>query len=117
LPTLGVFTESRKILIELKLTILSILSAASDHKYSKEELIRKISFTMHDSTAHNLKVLEGACEELGVVDKIPGTLVSNFINSDYSAKPWNRYSHFSDFIKPKKNYSLSLKDHRFNRLK
>ena len=40
--------------------------------------------------------------------------LSNFINSDYSAKPWNRYSHFSDFIKPKKNYSLSLKGHRFN---
>lgn len=26
---------------------------------------------------------------------------SNFINQDYSAKPWNRHSHFTNFIKPK----------------
>ena len=42
--------------------------------------------------------------------------LSNFINKDYSAKPWNRCSHFEEFIKPRKNFSLSLKDHRFNRL-
>ena len=42
--------------------------------------------------------------------------LTNFINKDYSAKPWNRYSHFTSFIKPKENHSLSLKDHRFNRL-
>ena len=42
--------------------------------------------------------------------------LSNFINKDYSAKPWNRHTHFSNFIRPKKNHSLSLKDHRFNRL-
>ena len=27
--------------------------------------------------------------------------LSNFINKDYSFKKWNRYNHFSDFIKPK----------------
>ena len=37
-----------------------------------------------------------------------------FINNEHSAKPWNRCSHFQDFIKPKKNMSLSLKDHQFN---
>ena len=42
--------------------------------------------------------------------------LSNFISNEYSAKPWNRHSHFSAFIKPKKNMSISLKDHRFNRL-
>ena len=42
--------------------------------------------------------------------------LSNFINQDYSAKPWNRSNHFASFIAPKKNKSLSLKDHRFNRL-
>ena len=42
--------------------------------------------------------------------------LTNFINKDYSAKPWNRASHFSEFIKPKLNMSLTLKDHRFNRL-
>ena len=29
--------------------------------------------------------------------------LSNFINKDNSAKPWNRHSHFSKFILPKKN--------------
>ena len=42
--------------------------------------------------------------------------LSNFINKENSAKPWNRYGHFTAFIKPKKNMSLCLKDHRFNRL-
>ena len=41
---------------------------------------------------------------------------SNFINKEYSGKPWNRSQHFSEFIKPKENMSISLKDHRFNRL-
>ena len=40
----------------------------------------------------------------------------NFINCEYSAKPWNRSNYFADFIKPHQNMSLSLKDHRFNRL-
>ncbi len=41
---------------------------------------------------------------------------SNFINKECSGKPWNRSQHFSDFIKPKENMSIPLKDHRFNRL-
>ena len=40
--------------------------------------------------------------------------LSNLINSDNSSKPWNRHNHFSEFIAPKKNMSLCLKDHRFN---
>ena len=39
-----------------------------------------------------------------------------FINSDYSSKPWNRQEHFDAYIHPKKNESLSMKDHRFNGL-
>ena len=42
--------------------------------------------------------------------------LTNFINKDYSAKSWNRSNHFDQFIKPKKNMSITLKDHRFNRL-
>ena len=42
--------------------------------------------------------------------------LTNFINRDYSAKPWNRSNHFTEFIKPKPNMSITLKDHRFNRL-
>ena len=44
------------------------------------------------------------------------TCLSNFINKDYSAKPWNRQSHFDNFIKPQKNMSISLKDHLFSRI-
>ena len=44
------------------------------------------------------------------------TCLSSFINKDYSAKPWNRQSHFEHFISPKENQSLSYKDHRFNRM-
>ena len=40
----------------------------------------------------------------------------SFINGDYSSKPWNRQEHFDSFISPKQNESLSLKDHRFNRV-
>ena len=40
--------------------------------------------------------------------------LSNFINQRYSAKPWNHYNHFEEFIVPKENISLSLKDNRFN---
>ena len=42
--------------------------------------------------------------------------LTNFINKENNAKPWNRHSHFSKFISPKKNEAISLKDHRFNRL-
>ena len=40
----------------------------------------------------------------------------SFINKEKSAKPWCYQQHFDVFIQPKKNESLSLKDHRFNRL-
>ncbi len=44
------------------------------------------------------------------------TCLSSFINNDYSSKPWNRQEHFDSFINPKKNESISVKDHRFNRI-
>ena len=42
--------------------------------------------------------------------------LTNFVNKENSAKPWNRFSDFSQFISPKTNETISLKDHRFNRL-
>ena len=42
--------------------------------------------------------------------------LSSFINKDFSAKPWNKSSHFESFIAHKKNKSLLFKDHRFNRI-
>ena len=41
--------------------------------------------------------------------------LSNFICKDFSAKPWNYSTHFGEFISPKENVTLSLKDCRFNR--
>ena len=40
----------------------------------------------------------------------------SFINIGYSSKPWNCQQRFDVFISPKKNESLSLKDHCFNRV-
>ena len=167
LPTLGVCTESRETLAELGRTVLDMMAASTNNRYSSADIMKKIKFCMTDSTSHNLKVIEKICESLEV-DDVPNTLLcnvhplmlfqrkikdlcqmvhdefgakkltecflvdvdfknesfvvkaikclTNFINRDYSAKPWNRCSHFENFIKPKKNMSLSLKDHRFNRL-
>ena len=42
--------------------------------------------------------------------------LTNFVNEENSAKPWNRFSHFSQYIAPKQNETIFLKDHRFNRL-
>ena len=44
------------------------------------------------------------------------TFLTNFINKNCFSKPWNRREHFPAFIKPKNNFSISLKDHRFNKL-
>ena len=44
------------------------------------------------------------------------TCLCSFINSDYSSKLWNRQQHFDVSISPKKNASLSFKDHCFNRV-
>ena len=167
LPTLGIFTESRESLKDLEITTLKILSAATGHKYSEQDVLKKISSVMTDSTSHNLEVIGLVAEELEV-EHIPKTLLcnihplmmfqgqmkglcldihnslgnkkitdcflvdvefknesfiikslkclSNFINKDYLSRPWNRSSHFASFIAPKENRSLSLKDHRFNRL-
>ena len=42
--------------------------------------------------------------------------LSNFINNNYSSKPWNRSGHLASFIAPKENRPLSLKDHHLNRI-
>ena len=44
------------------------------------------------------------------------TCLTSFINNEYSLKPWNRQQYFDAFISPKKNESISVKDHRFNRI-
>ena len=44
------------------------------------------------------------------------TCLAFFINNEYSSKSWNRQQHFDAFISPRKNESISVKDHRFNRI-
>lgn len=40
--------------------------------------------------------------------------MANFVSKEYSAKPWNRFNHFTAFIHPRENFMKTLKDHRFN---
>ena len=56
LPTLGVFTESRETLKDLEITTLKIISAASGHKYTKQDILCKI--------IHPLMMLQGKIKEL-----------------------------------------------------
>ena len=81
--------------------------------------IKELCQEIHDSLG---KKRIGECFLVEVGFKNESLLIkslkclSNFINLYYSAKPWNRYSHFSNFIHPIGNYSLLLKDHRFNKI-
>ena len=72
----GVFNESKETLKDLQIATLEILSIASKGKYTKEDILSRISFVVSDSTAHNLGVIEAVCEELKV-DKVPDTLLCN----------------------------------------
>ena len=62
LPTLSINSETRSNLAELKLTLLSLLSACSD--VPKEQIWSKIDFTMTDSVSHNFHVEEIVSEVL-----------------------------------------------------
>ena len=76
LPTFSIFTESRNSLKDLEITTLRILAASSGHKYSEQDILKRISFVMTDSTSHNKGVIELVCEELNV-EQIPATLLCN----------------------------------------
>ena len=76
LPTLSIFTESRKSLEELQITTLKILSAPTGHKYLGEDIFERINFVVTDSTSHNLEVIAMVEKELQV-NEIPKTLFCN----------------------------------------
>ena len=76
LPTFGVSTETRETPKDLQIATLDILSATSNREYCEEDILKKISLVMSDSTSHNLGVTEAVCEELEVQD-VPLTLVYN----------------------------------------
>ena len=70
LPTFAIFTESRESLKDLQVTTLKMLSAATGHKYSEQDIYKKIDFVMTDSTSHNLEVIGVVGKELDV-EEIP----------------------------------------------
>ena len=76
LPTFGIITETRESLAELMKCTLDILSATSGHKYTTQDIIKKIDFVMTDSTSHNLNVIKTVCKDLAVEDT-PAILVCN----------------------------------------
>ena len=57
LSALTITTESHETLKDLELTTLRILSASTGYKYSKADIVEKITFVMTDSTAHNIGVI------------------------------------------------------------
>ena len=56
LPTFSIFTETRSNLKDLTISTMDILSASTGHKYSASDILKKIDFTMTDSSSHNLGV-------------------------------------------------------------
>ena len=102
LPTFGVFTGTRETLKDLQIATLDILSAASNSECSKEDILKRISFVMSDSTSHKLGVTEAVCEELEVED-VPLTLVCNvcpLMVFDYQIKELSQKVH--DCLRDKK---------------
>ena len=71
LPTFGIVTETRESLKDLTVSTLDILSASSGHRYSKKQILEKVTFTMTDSTSHNVGVMDMVCEELSVEEVPP----------------------------------------------
>ncbi len=47
------------------------------YEYTKAEILKKITFVMTDSTAHNIGVMNMVCEDLDLEDQGPKTLLCN----------------------------------------
>ena len=103
-----------------------MLVAATAWKFNESDLVSKIDFVMTDSIDHNFGVFGTStiknCFITGIAFRNESfickaiTCLTSFINNEYSSKPWNHQQHFNVFISPKKNESISVKDHRFNRI-
>ena len=76
LPTFGIFTEIRCSLKELTIASLNILAASCGHRYSTSGIFKKVTFTMTDSTTHNVGVVDLVCNALNV-ENIPQQLFCN----------------------------------------
>ena len=55
-----------------------MFSAATGYKYTEAEILKKITFVMIDSTAHNICVMEKVCAEFNIDnDQCPKTILCN----------------------------------------
>ena len=52
------FTDTRDSLKELTTATLDILDTSCGHRYSTSEIFKKVTFTMTNSTTHNIGVIK-----------------------------------------------------------
>ena len=74
LPTLGIFTETKKSLAELAQTTLEIFSAAIACMYTESQIIAKIDFVITDTLLCSTGLNEMVCEEKES-EYVPSSLV------------------------------------------
>ena len=74
LPTLPIVSKSKKTLKDHSIQTSKLLSAASGGKYQEQQLFEKISFSMTDSLALNLGVLQMVSEKLNSEHNSPNLL-------------------------------------------
>ena len=62
LTTFDIFTETTNSLKELTIATLDILTASCGRRYGTSKILKKVIFTMTDSTAHNIGVMDFVCK-------------------------------------------------------
>ena len=91
---MSIASESKPNLVELKLTTLQILSAASG--VDAKVLFERIDFVISDQTAHNIDVELLVAKELGT-EKVPNQLFCNvhpcLMFSQLIVKHWSQLEH------------------------
>ena len=76
LPTFDIFTETKDSLKKITIATLDVLTVSCGHRYSTSEILKQVTFTMTDSTAHNIGVMDLVCNALNV-ENIPQQRLCN----------------------------------------
>jgi hypothetical protein len=103
LPTLSINSETRSNLGELKLTLLSLLSACSD--VPKEQIWSKIDFTMTDSVSHNFHVEEIVSEVLETEHQPDHLLCQTHPSLMFSREMTNLFTNLDTTLGPDKVFA------------
>ena len=90
---------------------LKVIGQVAEELINVDHILKTLLYNVHPLMMFQRKIKE-LCQviykyESFVVKSIK--CLSNFINQDYSAEPWNRSSHFASFIVPKKINRYLLK--------